>query len=162
MIKSLKYILVVLFLANFAVSQAFNYQMFTPTRAMFHSTSPNIGSCNSGHVSADRNSSLSSRCVLVSESAPSACFKSTSTISGSGSTLPCAAETGVCTTIGDETSRYGSGPRRVGGWDDNNAGDPGAVPLGDAVLPLLLLAAGYAIYLRRKNSVRTSDSGHQQ
>ena len=150
MIKSLKYILVVLFLANFAVSQAFNYQMFTTTRAMFHSTSPNIGSCNSGHVSADRNSSLSSRCVLVSESAPSACFKSTSTILGSGSSLPCAAETGVYTTVGDEAPRSGSGPRRVGGWDDNNAGDPGAVPLGDAVLPLLLLAAGYCFFIVRK------------
>lgn len=150
MIKSLKYILVVLFLANFAVSQAFNYQMFTPTRAMFHSTSPNIGSCNSGHVSADRNSSLSSRCVLVSECAPFACFKSTSTISGSGSTLPCAAETGVYTTVGDEAPRSGSGPRRVGGWGDNNAGDPGAVPLGDAVLPLLLLAAGYGFFIARK------------
>ena len=48
------------------------------------------------------------------------------------------------------------------GEDDPDKKDPYENPLGDAVLPLLLLAAGYAIYLRRKNSVRTSDSGHQQ
>ncbi len=51
------------------------------------------------------------------------------------------------------------GPKRARpeDWED-----PFLDPLGDAVLPLLLLAAGYVIYLRKKNSVRTSDSGHQQ
>ena len=59
-----------------------------------------------------------------------------------------------------------SGPQRAVGEGDENEKEPETkdpyTPLGDAVLPLLLLAAGYAIYLRRKNSVRTSDSGHQQ
>ena len=48
------------------------------------------------------------------------------------------------------------------GEDDPDKKDPYENPLGDAVLPLLLLAAGYAIYLRRKNSVRIPESGHQQ
>ena len=48
------------------------------------------------------------------------------------------------------------------GEDDPDKNDPYENPLGDAVLPLLLLAAGYAIYLRRKNSVRIPESGHQQ
>lgn len=51
------------------------------------------------------------------------------------------------------------GPKRARpeDWED-----PFLDPLGDAVLPLLLLAAGYVIYLRRKNSVRIPESGHQQ
>ena len=48
------------------------------------------------------------------------------------------------------------------GEDDPDKNDPYDNPLGDAVLPLLLLAAGYAIYLRRKNRVQTPESGHQQ
>jgi hypothetical protein len=65
-----------------------------------------------------------------------------------------------------------SGPRRISGpqravdEDDKDEEEPETkdpyTPIGDAVLPLLLLAAGYAIYLRRKNSVLTSESGHQQ
>ena len=48
------------------------------------------------------------------------------------------------------------------GEDDPDKNDPYDNPLGDAVLPLLLLAAGYAIYLRRKNSVQIPEAGHQQ
>jgi hypothetical protein len=63
--------------------------------------------------------------------------------------------------------RISNGPQRAVDEDDKEeekepeTKDP-YTPLGDAVLPLLLLAAGYAIYLRRKNSVLTSESGHQQ
>ena len=155
MIKIVKNILLVLFLANFAAVQASDYQMCTTTQTTFRSTSSNMGTNYSNSAYANRN-------VIAFANAPATRFKSTSTIYDSGSSLPCAAETGVYTTVGDEAPRSGSGPRRVGGWDDNNAGDPGAVPLGDAVLPLLLLAAAYGIYLRRKNSVQTPASGHQQ
>lgn len=65
-----------------------------------------------------------------------------------------------------------SGPRRISGpqravdEDDKGEEEPETkdpyTPLGDAVLPLLLLAAGYAIYLRRKNRVQTPASEHQQ
>ena len=62
--------------------------------------------------------------------------------------------------------RISNGPQRAVDEDDKEEKEPETkdpyTPLGDAVLPLLLLAAGYAIYLRRKNSVQTFDSGHQQ
>jgi hypothetical protein len=48
------------------------------------------------------------------------------------------------------------------GEDDPDKNDPYDNPLGDTVLPLLLLALGYAIYLRRKNRVQTPASEHQQ
>lgn len=41
-----------------------------------------------------------------------------------------------------------SGPRRIGsiGNPEEDENDPGNVPLGDAALPLMLLACAYAIY----------------
>jgi hypothetical protein len=97
---------------------------------------------------------------------PEAHMYSTSAMVGSGTSLPQAAVTGAHTTY-DDPSLSMSGPKRVIDKEDKEDqesdgwAEPG-VPLGEAVLPLLLLAVGYAIYLRRKNSVRTSDSGHQQ
>lgn len=78
-------------------------------------------------------------------------FQSTSSMAYSGSTLPLAASTGV--VVLEETVSKPSGPRRVGGWGDNNAGDPGAVPIGDAILPLLLLAVGYVAIVTRKKQI---------
>ena len=90
----------------------------------------------------------------ISETVPELPFQSTSSIACSGSTLPQAAITGVVIVEEENTGRP-QGPRRVGGWGDNNAGDPGAVPVGDAVLPLLLLAVGYvAIVTRKKHAVK--------
>lgn len=88
---------------------------------------------------------------------PVAEFRSTSTMPSVGSTLSTASSVGVVIDEGGNT-KMTSGPKRAPALPP----DPFLDPLGDAVLPLLLLAAGYAIYLRRKNSVRTSDTGHQQ
>jgi hypothetical protein len=96
---------------------------------------------------------------------PEAHMYSTSTMVGSGTSLPQAAVTGTSTTY--DQSHTPSGPRRIIDEEDEkdkeNDGwkDPG-LPIGDALLPLLLLAAGYAIYLRRKNRVQTPASEHQQ
>jgi len=85
---------------------------------------------------------------------PEAHMYSTSTMVGSGTSLPQAAVTGTSTTY--DQSHTPSGPRRIIDEEDEkdkeNDGwkDPG-LPIGDALLPLLLLAAGYAIYTRRKN-----------
>ena len=98
---------------------------------------------------------------------PEAHMYSTSAMVGCGSSLPQAAVTGTHTTYDESDNGAFSGPKRViaDGDEEDKENDgwkePG-VPIGDALLPLLLLAVGYAIYLRRKNSVRTSDSGHQQ
>lgn len=85
----------------------------------------------------------------ISETMPEVPFQSTSSIACSGSTLPQAAITGVVIVEEENTGRP-HGPHRVGGFGDNNAGDPGAVPVGDAVLPLALLAAAYVLFLARK------------
>lgn len=90
---------------------------------------------------------------------PEAQMQSTSVMQGSGSTLPSAAVTGVSTTY--SPAKAPNGPRRAiddgddedkpEGWDD-----PYKDPLGDAMLPLALLAiaygAGCMVYKRRKRS----------
>ena len=88
-------------------------------------------------------------------SVPTVEFHSTSAMPSVGSSL----STTPNIAADDAGMGITPGPKRArpDDWED-----PFPDPLGDAVLPLLLLAAGYAIYLRRKNSVRTSDSGHQQ
>lgn len=77
---------------------------------------------------------------------PTFSFQSTSTMVSSGSSLPSAAETGVLTTY-DETYTEGSGRtiRKVG--KDDRPGGPGAIPVGNGVGILLLLAAGYGVSL---------------
>lgn len=79
-----------------------------------------------------------------------------SAMMSSGSALPMAAVTG--TTTADQTAPS-SGPRRAKmeddeGWEgDPDPEDPGEVtPIGDAVLPLMLMAMLFAggVYWRRK------------
>ena len=80
---------------------------------------------------------------------PVAQMHSTSTMVGVGSSLPQAAISGTHTTYDSDGSvEISNGPKkaRPDDWDD-----PYDDHLGDAVLPLLLLAAGYAICVWRKN-----------
>ena len=77
---------------------------------------------------------------------PEAQMYSTSAMLGSGSSLPQAAVTGTTTTY-DEPSPTITGPKRARPEDNK---DPYDDPLGDAVLPLLLLAAGYMLFVARK------------
>ena len=98
---------------------------------------------------------------------PTTPFRSTSTMVGSGSTLPVAAHSGVRVT-GATVGTYAdasyaprsSRPRRVGenegteNEDENtHIGDPG-LPIGDAVLPLMLMLGAYGVlvYFRRKRA----------
>ena len=82
-------------------------------------------------------------------------MQSTSVMQGSGSTLPSAAVEGISMTNEQVASPANapSGPRRgrPGDWTD-----PYKDPLGDAMLPLALLAiaycAGCMVYKRRKRS----------
>ena len=69
-------------------------------------------------------------------------MNSTSTMVGTGTSLPMAASEGVQMTYGEEETRS-SIPRRVGRGD--NQGDPGAIPIGGVVWPLLLMAVGYCV-----------------
>ena len=75
-------------------------------------------------------------------------FESTSSMPMSGTQLPNAAEDGV-----GIVSTPVTGPHRVG--PSNPPADPFEEPVGDAVLPLLLLAVGYvAIVTRKKHAVK--------
>ena len=90
---------------------------------------------------------------------PEAHMYSTSAMVGCGSSLPQAAVTGTHTTYDESDNSAFSGPKRViadgDEKDKENDGwkEPG-VPLGDALLPLLILAAGYMLFVARKRPVR--------
>ena len=83
--------------------------------------------------------------------APQMEWQSTGVMAGSGSNLPMAAQDGVTTTYGSEsTNRHNAsgGPRRVG--KDDDIGDPGALPIGGGAVILSILAAAYAATKRTK------------
>ena len=94
---------------------------------------------------------------------PSSDFRSTSIMQTSGSMLPQAATTGAVLT-GETPGTYSSvyhpgGPRRITinpgeepGPDEGDNSEPWEDPIGDAVWPLILAAAVYGVY-RRKRSV---------
>jgi len=82
-----------------------------------------------------------------------------STMMYSGTALPLAAATGVSTTD-DSPSNGGGGPRRIGGntsGGSENREDPFEDPIGDAVLPLMLLALAY-ILMRARKKRQTEES----
>ena len=94
-------------------------------------------------------------------------FTSTSAMNASGSGLPSAAVNGV--TIANDliSSTKPRGPRRIGGGNSGggdgpeNPDDVWATPLGDMPwLGMVLLALGYAISQRRKNSLASHSSRH--
>ena len=94
---------------------------------------------------------------------PCAQMRSTSAMQGVSSTLPQAAISGTYTTY-DSNNPYSStaplhGPKKAAAKEDDEEDMPPADPngpmedpLGDALLPLLLLAAGYVVFLARKRS----------
>lgn len=88
---------------------------------------------------------------------PSTHFESTSVMELSGSSL--SSTTSAIGSDNPNSNNGMSGPRRIGGGNnsgqggDENLENPDDVysdPLGDAVLPLLLLAAGYVVLVARK------------
>ena len=88
--------------------------------------------------------------------APGATFQSTSTMSGSGSTYSANPELnadGTATYEGASNAPAKS-PKRPGGVRKNDWENPLLQPIGDAVLPLMLmsLAFGMFVYFRRKRS----------
>ena len=101
---------------------------------------------------------------------PSCNFQSTSTMRSSGSTMTTAAQTGVRVTgttvcsYNPVSPAFTSRPRRVeegGGFEDEGDepvnGLPGEpAPLGDAVLPMMLLLGAYCgfVYYRRRKHVK--------
>ena len=87
------------------------------------------------------------------ESAPLIPMNSTSAMTGSGSTIPLAAETGAFAydeNIVTISRAPAAGPRRVG-WDGDYPQD--LVPIGSLpFLLMLLLCGGYVVMKKRKES----------
>lgn len=154
--KTMKYILLIICVACASTMLAVDYKLHQTSSATFKSTSTSgysgagIGEGKTRFVSTYVQKG---GCATAVASTPS--FRSTSAMPTIGSSLSSA----VTMVVDEPETTVTPGPKRNRPGDNK---DPYLDPIGDAVLPLLLLAAGYAIYLRRKNSVRTSDSGHQQ
>ena len=89
---------------------------------------------------------------------PEAQMHSTSTMVGSGSTLPSAAKTGTVTTYDANSSITStSRPRRAkmgeDDWEDDEfseTDEPWKDPIGDAMWPLAILACAYLIIRARR------------
>lgn len=92
---------------------------------------------------------------------PTVSMSSTGSMMYSGSGLPMAAVSGTTTANEYAAARIGSRPRRiVGDEDDEGTGyEEGDItqeikepetPIGDALLPLMLMAIGYLVWKRRR------------
>ena len=143
----MKYILLVICVACTSTMMAVDYKLHQTSS--FKSTSSTRFYNGSSVGSAIAHTKVAS--------VPTASFQSTSAMSGTGSALPQAAVSGAYTTY-DSNSSYGTtttprGPRKAAEEGDTPPADPNGPyenPLGDAVLPLLLLAAGYGFFIARK------------
>ena len=91
---------------------------------------------------------------------PTVSMSSTGSMMYSGSGLPMAAVSGTTTANEYAAARIGSRPRRIVGDEEEGTGyeegdetqesnEPGT-PVGDAVLPLMLMAFGYLVWKRRR------------
>lgn len=94
-------------------------------------------------------------CAQTMVEQPQLQMQSTSIMMGSGSHLPQAAIEGVTTTYTPSASNIPSGPRRAAAKEDDDTPPsdppgPNEDPIGDAILPLALLAAAYVLFLARK------------
>lgn len=133
--KTMKYILLIL-CVNIATSVwAVDYKLHQTSS--FRSTSS-----SKFYTGGYSNSVLAS---TMCASVPAAEFRSTSTMPSAGSSLSVASSAGV---VIDEqgNTQMTSGPKRAPALPP----EPFLDPLGDAVLPLLLLAAGYIFFIARK------------
>jgi hypothetical protein len=149
--KAIKYVLLVLFFACASTMMAVDYKLHQTSSAKVKSTATLEYYGVSGNTAIFHLAHSASFKEI--SSAPKMCFQSTSTMSRVGSSLPQAAETGVMTTTDHLTLR---GPARIGGGNSgggsgpNDKTDPWKTPIGDALLPLLLLVAVYGVFDMRK------------
>lgn len=133
--KTMKYILLIL-CVNIATSVwAVDYKLHQTSS--FKSTSSTKFYSGSGV-----GTTLASTRVA---SVPAAEFRSTSVMPSAGSSLLVTSSMGVTIDEGGNT-QLTSGPKRL----PQLPTDPFLDPIGDAVLPLLLLAAGYVFFIARK------------
>lgn len=141
--KALKILLILISLAIATTTMAVEYKLYQTSSKSFKSVSTSGNASASVGVSSPATTSSSSYGM---SSVPVISFQSTSVMQGIGSFLPQAAITGVNTTYDDyqDPTNGSSGTRPM-----DNA-DPFPNPVGDALLPLLLMSAGYAVFVARK------------
>ena len=138
--KTMKYILLILCVSVATSVWAVDYKL--------HQTSSFKSTSSSQFYTGGHSNSVlaSTMCASV----PAVEFRSTSTMPSVGSSLSVASSAGV---IIDEqgNTQMTSGPKRVN--PNQKPADP-FLPLGDAVLPLLLLAAGYIFFIARRRAMK--------
>ena len=143
--KTMKYILLIICVVCASTMMAVDYRLHQSSS--FKSTSSTQFYSGSGV-----GVTLASTKVAT---VPTVEFHSTSAMPSTSSSLSQAAVSGVITTDESDNSTI-TGPRRIGGGNSGggdgptNPDDPWKTPIGDAVLPLLLLAAGYVFFIARK------------
>ena len=144
--KTMKYILLVICVACASTMMAVDCKLYQTSSATLKSTSTSGYSGAGIGGGSTRSVSASAQGVGAMVSVPAVSFRSTSVMPSAGSNLSVASSAGV---IIDEqgNTQMTSGPKRVN--PNQKPADP-FLPLGDAVLPLLLLAAGYVFFIVRK------------
>lgn len=142
--KTMKYILLIICVVCASTMMAVDYKVHQTSSATFNSTSTSgysgagIGEGKTRFVSTYVQKG---GCTTAVTSTPS--FRSTSAMPTIGSSLSSA----VTMEVDEPETTVTSGPKRARpeDWED-----PFLDPIGDAVLPLLLLAAGYVFFIARK------------
>lgn len=137
--KTIKYILLICCISCSTILMASTYSV-APTSVISHrlNHSENANAIGYGTIQA-----------------PTVQFESTSTMEMSGSSLFNSESDMIIGSNNPNQGKGTNGPRRIIDEEDNDEKpdgwqEPFDDPLGDAVLPLLLLAAGYVVLVARK------------
>ena len=139
----MKYILLVICVVCASTMMAVDYKMHQTSSATFKSTSTS-GYSSAGTIGGTRSVSAPAQGGGAMLSVPSVSFRSTSAMPSTGS---CLSSTTTTVVVDEPETTVTPGPKRARPEDWN---DPYDNPIGDAVLPLLLLAAGYVFFIARK------------
>lgn len=159
MMKTMKYILLILLLNYSVILGATTYQLHQTSSATLHSRGASATtSAGTGYGSMQSSASNVTLGAVTSVAVPAVNFQSTSVMHKSGSTLPNAAADGVVIANDVPNNNQPAGPKRVG--PDTPPADPYDGPLGDTPwLLMLLLALGYALRVGKKYGHRLPDTG---
>lgn len=153
-------LIVIALLSCNTMLMATQYQLYQTSPATYHSigsggsSSAGVGYTSVGNTKATKAAyNHTSGNVCPTAIGTTVNFHSTSAMISSGSSLPSAATTGVISADDNLPNSSLRGPRRAAEEGDTPPPDPNGPmedPLTDAVPCLLLLALGYALYVRRK------------
>lgn len=140
--KTMKYILLIICVGCASTMKAVDYKLHQTSSTTFKSTSTS-GYSSAGTSGRTRSLSAPAQGGGAMVSVPAVSFRSTSAMPSTGSSLSSA----VTMVVDEPETTVTSGPKRARpeDWED-----PYEDPIGDAVLPLLLLAAGYVFFIARK------------